>query len=40
MKHEPNHTLYLSEGERRAKKIYARVSSLFLALVSMTRWRR
>ena len=36
MKHEPNHTLYPSEGERRAKKIYARVSSLFLALVLTT----
>ena len=36
MKHEPNHTLYPSEGERRAKKIYARVSALFLALVLTT----
>ena len=33
MKHEVNHIVYSSEGERRAKKIYARVSSLFLALV-------
>ena len=27
MKHEPNHTLYPSEGERRAKKIYALVTA-------------
>ena len=48
MKHEPNHTLYPSERERRAKQIYARVSALFLALVvndgpgsggQMTRWQ-
>ena len=32
MKHEVNHIVYSSEGEKRAKKIYARVSSLFLAL--------
>ena len=36
MKHEVNHIVYSSEGERRAKKIYARVSSLFLALVLTT----
>ena len=36
MKHEVNHIVYSSEGERRAKKIYARVSYLFLALVLTT----
>lgn len=36
MKHEVNHIVYSSEGEKRAKKIYARVSSLFLALVLTT----
>ncbi len=36
MKHEVNHIVYSSEGERRAKKIYARVSALFLALVLTT----
>ena len=36
MKHEVNHIVYSSEGERRAKKIYTRVSSLFLALVLTT----
>ena len=35
MKHEVNHIVYSSEGEKRAKKIYA-VSSLFLALVLTT----
>ena len=36
MIHEVNHKVYSSEGERRAKKIYARVPSLFLALVLAT----